>query len=337
MGLFNRKSTGASIDPAWRRAVALVISADAPPEGGPLQRPYGQGVLQVFVETPEWGRRTLSGPLRFADEHWVVPGVELPIAIDPARPELFAVDWPAVPTMQQLAAANHPALADPFGAARRIAATVGVTPSAATAARQDRFHRAVAAAATRPAPPGRFPAVAMTVTIRGRMSSDSDGEGGSGTSLLANPSSAAVLSVSRPGQPPYAVYQPRFAVPRRKRVLPGEPMPATVSATDPSDVDISWAELPGLDDQISARVADAASANAATSAALAQQWQAMTAQAVNAPAAGAGTGLSPQARQLLVDNLRRSLLYVTDPAQRELMLQQYRTMGLDITREELGF
>jgi hypothetical protein len=67
------------------------------------------------------------------------------------------------------------------------------------------------------------------------------------------------------------------------------------------------------------------------------QYQAATDQAMANPAAfGTPTGMPPAARQMLIDNLKRSLAYVTDPAQRQLMLDQYRTMGLDITPEELG-
>jgi hypothetical protein len=52
-----------------------------------------------------------------------------------------------------------------------------------------------------------------------------------------------------------------------------------------------------------------------------------------APAAG----LPPQARQIMIENLRCSLQYVTSPRQRQMMLDQYRAMGIDLTPEELGF
>jgi hypothetical protein len=345
MGLFSkgsRDNSGAgTVDDSWIRTSALVIAADAPPEGAPRRGSYSQGTLQVFVDGPNLGRRTLSMPLPYADDHWVVAGMQVPIAIDPAHPETFQVDWPAVPSMRQQAQSNHPALADPFGASRQIAAAVGITPSAKTAARIVRFQAAVAAAATKPAGPGRLRAVAMTATIRGRLVSSGDADGGatrSGVTVTQN--SAAVLSVAVPGRAPYAVYLPKFKFSRKHLAIPGEPMPALVDAADPGDVEILWDEMPALGDQIASRMADAARANQEFQSALGQQFQAAAAQAMSTPPPPAGmpapTGLPPQARQLMIDNLRRSLLYVTDPAQRQLMLDQYRAMGLDLTREELG-
>ena len=211
----------------------------------------------MLVDAPNIGRRKLSAPLRYADTHWLAAGMEVPVAIDPAHPDTFEVDWPAVPTMQQQAEANHPALADPFAASRRIAAAIGITPSVRTAAHLERFQAAVAEAGSKPTPPGRLRAVAMTVTIRGRFYSGDNGDGtssGSGVSYTMN--SAAVLSVALPGQPPYAVYVPKFKFARKHLAIPAEPMPALVAAGDPRDVEIRWDEMPGLGDQIAARMAD---------------------------------------------------------------------------------
>jgi hypothetical protein len=38
----------------------------------------------------------------------------------------------------------------------------------------------------------------------------------------------------------------------------------------------------------------------------------------------------------MVENLKRSLLYVPNPAQRQRVLDQYRAMGVVVTPEELG-
>jgi hypothetical protein len=116
-------------------------------------------------------------------------------------------------------------------------------------------------------------------------------------------------------------------------------MPALVSSTDPQKVEILWKEGPDIMAQVAARMADSARGSSQMQADMLQQFQAASQQASADPAAAAaGTpaGMPPQARQMLIDNLKRSLAYVTDPGQRELLLSQYRTMGLDITPEELG-
>ena len=154
----------------------------------------------------------------------------------------------------------------------------------------------------------------------------------------------------------------------RSTSIPGEAMPVLVSATDPRDVEIVWDEMPGLRDQIAGKMADSMRSNSQMAAGLAAQFQAAQAQAManyppppgaaqsgaaqsGAPAYPAGAmpagaqlpagftpaGMPPQARQMLVDNLKRSLLYVTDPAQRQMVLNQYRAMGIEVTPEELGY
>jgi hypothetical protein len=354
MGLFSKGGGSETIDASWIRAIGMVVTAEAPPLRAPSSGPYAKGSITVLVDAPPTGRRQLSLTARHADTHWVVAGMEVPVALDPARPDVFAIDWAAVPTMPQQVEANHPALADPFAASRRIAATAGITPSEKTAARYERFQAAVAAAAGLAAPPGRIRAVAMTVTIRGRYGSydgGDDGSSGSGVSFTEN--SPAVLSVAVAGRPPYPVYLEKFKFPRRRLSLPGEPMPALVSATDPRAVEILWTEMPTLMEQAAARMSDGMRANQQLHAGLAQHYQAAVDQAVAAgpppPPPGGwsaggyppgvpvpGTGIPPQARQLLLENLRRAMLYMPDPAKRQLLIDQYRTMGLEVTREELG-
>jgi hypothetical protein len=40
--------------------------------------------------------------------------------------------------------------------------------------------------------------------------------------------------------------------------------------------------------------------------------------------------MAPQMRQLAIDNLKRSLQYIPDPAMRQMMINQYRAAGIDI-------
>jgi hypothetical protein len=39
---------------------------------------------------------------------------------------------------------------------------------------------------------------------------------------------------------------------------------------------------------------------------------------------------------MMIDNLKRNLAYINDPAQRQMLLDQYRAMGIDITPGELS-
>lgn len=262
------------------------------------------------------------------------------VFVDPAQPDTFEVDWSAVLPMKQQADANHPALADPFATSRRIAQTLGITPSEKTASQYERFQKAVADASSKVAPAGQRSAVAMLATVRGRFDAGVSGDGNSGgglsrPSVILTRGSEAVLSVAVAGQAPYAVFVQKFKVPSKHLTIPGEPMPAYVSATDPQEVKICWEEAPGLMDQVAARMTDSARSTDKTMAAMTEQIQAATQAAMANPQA-MPSGMPPATRQMLIENLKRSLTYVTDPAQRQLMLDQYRTMGLDITPEELG-
>jgi hypothetical protein len=53
----------------------------------------------------------------------------------------------------------------------------------------------------------------------------------------------AVLAVNIPGGAPYAVFKPRFKHPHGKGNLIGAGLPALVSSSDPSDVEVLWDEM----------------------------------------------------------------------------------------------
>jgi hypothetical protein len=337
MGLFDKRT---KVDDSVPRSTALVLAADAPPQGAPSHGRDSQGSIRVLVDTAAGAHQQLATTFTYADDHWLAVGMDAPVILDPSRPDTFEVDWAGVPSMQQQVEANHPALADPFAASRRIADLLGITPSEKTASQYERLQKAVAEAGTKSSPAGRVAAVAIMVTVRGRYSSsdggDADGGGPTHTSVSLLSNSPAVLSVWIPGEQPYAAYLPKFKVPKSHLTLPGEPMPAAVSATDRHDVEILWSEMAGLGDQIAARISDGARAGNQFEAAMSQQVEAATAQAAATGAPMAGGGMPPAMRQMMIDNLKRSLNSVPDPAMRQQMIAQYRTMGLDITPEELG-
>lgn len=339
MALFGSRKASEPADENRPRATALVITADAPPQGAPRSGPYSQGSIRVVVDTPAAPHRQLSATFRYADDHWLAAGMDAPVFLDPLHPDSFEVDWAKVPTMQEQVAANNPALADPFAAARRIGEALGLTPNEKTAAQYERFQKAVTDAASKPAPAGSLRGVAILASMRGRFESGGDDDGGSTSADVSmTRDSAAVLSVALPGEAPYAVYLPKFKIPRRQLLIPGEPMDVLVKQTDRHDVEILWSELAGLADQLAARASDSMQANSKLIAAMSEQMEAATAAATATPGATpmAGTGVPAAMRQMLVDNLKRSMINMNDPAKRQQVLDQYKAMGLEITPEELG-
>src|SRR4051794_4829635 len=149
------------------RLTALVIDADAPPQGAP---PFGRGShgrVRIVVDNGS-GAAALSAPFKFKEDRWLVPGMEVAVTIDPARPDHFEVDWEAVPSMSDRVAANDPTLADPMGAGRRVAAALGLTQADTGNVRSERFSEAVEKAAQTPARAGTRRAVVLVATIRGR-------------------------------------------------------------------------------------------------------------------------------------------------------------------------
>jgi hypothetical protein len=340
MALFGNRKKSEPVDDNRTTATALVISADAPPQGAPRSGSYSHGTIRIMVDTPAGSHRQLSAGFAFADNHWVVAGMDVPVLLDPLQPDSFEVDWSGVPTMQEQVAANEPALADPFAASRRIAKAVGITPSEKAASQYERFQKAVAEASSKSTQPDSLRAVAMLATVRGRYDSgesgDDGGSSGSGVPFMSN--SPAVLSVWIPGEAPYAAYLPKFKVPRNRTVIPGEAMDVLVKTSDQQDVEILWSELPGIADQVAARASDSAAANSKLMSAMSEQIEAATAAAAASPNGPnmAGTGMPPAMRQMLVDNLKRSLMYMNDPAKRQQVIDQYKAMGVEISPEELA-
>lgn len=273
MGLFGKTDPSGSA-----RAIALVVSAEAPPQGAPSFGQEAQGIIRVLVD-----RRQLTATARYSDKHWLVRGMEVPVFLDPARPDTFAVDWDAVGDMASRASANDPALADPVGAAQRVAQALGVPLGDLRVTSPVQLREALTKAAAAPAPTGRVRAVILVSTVRGRYSG-SDAHGNN-TSLTLHRSSEAVLSVNVPGRAPYAVFTPKFKIPHGRGLHFG-PLPGLVTATDPHDVEILWDEAPTLTDMVNNRMAESAQRTNEQIAALTDQFQAATQQAVQQYAAG---------------------------------------------------
>jgi hypothetical protein len=403
MKLFHRSA--APSNTALRRP-ALVTHVEAPPQGAPHHGALSRGNIRVMVDLGS-GPVEIAGTFRFADDHWLVRGMEVTVLVDPARPTEFDVDWTSVASMADRVAANHPALADPFATGRRVAQALGLTREDTGTRRQDRFAELMTAAAAEPPVAGKLRAVVLVATIRGRMEIGGSDPGPSTTEITVHRASEAVLAVNVPGRPPYAVFVRRFKFPRRQSDLTGGGLPALVSAIDPSDVEVQWDDVPSVAAQLADRMSASMSAaqdrmarqqsfgaqimaamyqqpgtgSASTGAphsptsgaeppdpgmdsppvpSTAAQSSASDADepayppagpaaaaypgraaspmafAAAVPMAGAGlAALAPQMREMMIDNLRRTLRYVSDPAQRRMILDQYRALGVDIDGEGL--
>lgn len=330
MALFAKRDPAA----AAFRAIALVVAAEAPPQGAPSFGQEARSTIRVLVDGHQ-----LTTTARHSEKHWLVRGMEVPVLLDPARPGVFDVDWDAVPAMAQRAAANDPALADPVGAAQRVAQALGVPPGDLRATTPRQMTEALAVAAAASAPPGRLRAVVLVSTVRGHYAGGDERGIHDGVSLRRG--SQAVLSVTLPGRAPYAVFVPDFKVPRGRSLLFG-PLQAVVSAADPRSVDVLWDEAPTLTDMISDRAAESARRTNEQTAAIAEHIRAASEQALRQyptapayPVPGAPR-VPPQMREVLVNNLRMALRYVSDPGQRQMMIDQYRAMGVEIGPDELN-
>jgi hypothetical protein len=326
MGFLGRAGHGAD---NGMRATALVVEADAPPHGAPLVGNGSHGTVRILVDTGS-GAAPISRMFKFKDDHWLVRGMEVPVTVDPAQPDRFEVDWGAVPSMGDRVAANDPTLADPIGTARRVAEALGLTQDDTGSARSERFNEAMKKAAQTPAPTGRRRAVVLIATIRGRFWSEHNV--GHGVTLEQN--SAAVLAVNVPGRSPYAVFARKFKFPRHQAELTGAGLPALVSESDPNDIEVLWDEMPSLGSQIGTRMSDSL-ARSSQATAMQEQISGALGQAGTdsqgaIPASGAAAlgAMAPQMRQLAADSAKRALQFVQDPAQRKMLIEQYRAAGI---------
>lgn len=223
---------------------------------------------------------------------------------DLVKVSAFEVDFDQVPKIEDLVAANDPVVGDPRGAraaARSIrngaATPVGAPtglwsrltsqawigenfaesasprPHLDTDAWSADFDREVTAASSKPADPGKVRGVAILTALRMEMRSIA--HNWDGTPELDRESLGpqralrginTVLTVTIPGQSPYAVFIEHFKPPRSKpvdldpTVYPW--LPVQVSLTDPNDVEVVWDEVPDrleqigtmLQDQVDARI-----------------------------------------------------------------------------------
>ena len=195
-------------------------------------------------------------------------------------------------------------------------------------------------AAEAAAPPGKERAVVLVPTIVGTLRQWDEGAGN--WEIVTSGKRKAVLSVNVPGRAPYAVLAEKFNRPRNKTdKVSGAGLPALVSSGDPTDVEILWDEVPELEAQLGQRISDGLQAAQAGIEAEQQMGAQITAAAQQAsanpgaiPAPGGGMPLSPQLKQQMAMGARQALQFVQDPAQRKMLIEQYRRAGIELEESE---
>jgi hypothetical protein len=329
--IFGRKDS--DTDGGSVHATALVVDAAAPAIDGDWGG--NPAMVQVLVDAGS-GPALLQREFKLTKSKWLVAGMEVPVAIDPGKPDRFKVDWEAVPDIEDRAAANDPALADPVGASAKVASALesaGLPVTGRAASAPPPIEEALERAASEPAPPGKVRAVVLIPTIRGHV----DPQHKRQTSVGGK--SPAVLAVNVPGKAPYAVYAGGFKVPGKRWDVAGSGLPALVSASDPNDVEVLWDELPSIETGIGARISagmQEAQAGLQADAAMGRQMM----DALQQPGAGpqpampaaggaANEALGPM-RDMMIANAKSALQMVSDPAVREMMIKQYRAAGIPI-------
>jgi hypothetical protein len=187
------------------------------------------------------------GRFSLTENRWLVVGMEIPVRVDPEQPRGFEIEWGAIPTMEERVAANDATLVDPLGAQMRAQAVLLAANGAAASPADgmlERFEKAMKYAAEQPAAEGKTRAIvhvaAITSTVR---TAEYSTEHQISKKLVSTGKRKAVLSVNVPGQPPYAVFHRKF---RRPRGMAGLIVPAVVSSSDPTDVEVLWDELASM-------------------------------------------------------------------------------------------
>jgi hypothetical protein len=350
------------------RAMALITDTEKPLDnmGERLVRSMQGAAARTGILVEINGRAVVATRDLWLDQdHWLTTGMQAPVIVNPEQPDDFVVDWASVPSIEQRASANESSLVDPLGAPIRVWETLAasghitrnmalVAPSVADVtapamkAQLDEapqlFAQRLATTAQQPAPVGWKRALVLIATTTatletGRVDGDMN---------LPHRNShgkhRVVLSVSVPGQAPYAVFVASFDHKQRAADLRSPGLPALVSATDPSEVKVLWDEMPTLREQRHAGRDAGRAANAAGAermAAIQQQIAAATSgQSPQLSVPGAAfspppTGvMNPAVKASMEQSARYALSQTRDPAMRRMLIERYKSLGLEIDDHE---
>jgi hypothetical protein len=343
---------------------ALVVEADDPLDNRITFGKGGLGSVRILVDAKP-DPIYVSRDFKLDRDHWPVCGMYLPVTIDQACPERFEIRWDEVPSISERAAANDPTLADPAGTRKKTlqaliasGATGPAGPHRPAVELRDVVVKAQADAATRdddrldhweeslqraadaPAPVGKTRAVVLVAASEATLRTEDSNADGSGGVLVKERHGKhdVVLSVTVPGGKPYAVYVTKFDHKGGKGLAPGAGLPALVSSSDPSDIEILWDELPSLRDQLRETVAEAKQLAQSKSAAAAGQMEEAIRQ-MSAPAADTSSrpqaydgapGITPEIREMMLRNAKMAISAATSRQMRDMIIEQYRLAGIPI-------
>jgi hypothetical protein len=344
------------------RTTALVVEAEPPIDNLVKSGSLSHSSVRVLVGDGADAKVLLGARHKRDKEHWLVPGMEIPVSVDPANPEAFEIVWDEIPSMPDRVAAGDPALVDPVATRREMSqALIEATSAVPIASLPPDLAAAVSEAQAgsanpihsigeqlkevegQAAPAGRQRAVVVIPTQIVKLVTEggTDNTGGR-TTETKDGKHDAVLSVYLPDQQPYAVYVEKLKHPRRSGVGGIGGIPATVSLSDPNDIDLDWK---------AAKAAGVARINQRMEDATEQMQQAMSGQPV-----GGQTGdleqtfskateeaiakgpppnmpttpqITPQMRQMMVQNAKMALAN-TPANMRPMLIQQYRMAGIEI-------
>lgn len=234
------------------RTTAMVIKINPPAQN------YHRfvGPLTVVADLPSGPRPLIRRAVSITGDRWLVPGMQVPIAVDPDDPDHFDVDWDSIPPIEQRVTAQDPTLVDPRTAvAATLEATGTATMRGEAALAQahswgrpdptDGFDAAMADAASKPAPEGKTRAVVIVASMRVYIFDEESGDYDKTRAWsMWRHGADAVLSVNVPGRAPYAVFEPAMKFPRSKPSTHPGFLPAFVSLADDHDIEIVWDEVP---------------------------------------------------------------------------------------------
>jgi len=343
------------------RMVALVVEAEDPLDNRiKLFGKSGLGRVRVLIAA-EPDPIYVKGDFKLDREHWLVPGMQVPVTIDRADPEGFDIRWDEIPSMAQRAAANDPTLADPVGTRKKTQQTliasgaVGpagphrpaeevrdvVVKAQAEAAKQedrrpDHWEESLERAAKEPAPPGKRRAVVLFAASEATLRTEGSSADGTGGTLVRERHGThdVVLAVTVPGSEPYAVYISKFHHKKGKGLALGAGLPALVSSSDPSQVEVLWDEMPSQRDQLRETVAEARQLGQASVAAAAAQMEEanrlMRERASSPPAAAGTSGVTPAMKEMMLRNAKMAISAAPTAEMRRMIVEQYRLAGIPI-------
>jgi hypothetical protein len=339
---------------------ALVVQAEAPLDNRIMRGKHHLGLVRILVAaTP--APILVANRFKLDRDHWPVVGMQLPVTIELGNPGGFEVRWDEVASIEARVAASDKTLADPLGTRKSVfdeltasgaAPPMGQYPedpqlSALAAQVYDaqmgdgsgtvaNFEQSIENARAESAPEGRIRAVVLIAASEATLRQADSGDGTSyGYYRDRHGKKATVLAVNVPGQAPYAVFDPKFDHREGKGAAPGAGLPAAVSASDPTDVEILWDEMLSVKDFGRQATAAAMQATQAQLAAF-QQGAASVPPHGSAPGPAASPqtpALPPEMKKMMAANAKQALAFIKDPAMRKTMIAQYRAAGIEVDED----